>query len=118
MSQRAASGDPAPHPGLRWLRADGRVEVRLEGFDRPIARAERLHDGAWVVAVCPLQNGPEKAAIVDTEADAWARLKPWCRRLAWTYRPTAGRAPTTSLGKALPTRAVESHGPAGSCSAS
>jgi hypothetical protein len=88
----ATNANTRPHPDLRWRRPDeGRIEVRLACFDQPIARAERLHDGTWVAAVRPLRNGPEKAVIVDDEQAAIARLRPWCRAHAWTYRPNVDR---------------------------
>lgn len=101
-----------PHPGLRLRRvAEGCIEVRLDGFDLPIARAERLHDGTWVAAVRPLQTGPEKAIIVADESVAVARLKPWCRQLAWRYRPMtrAPGSPRSSAGQ--PFLATTHNGP-------
>lgn len=89
-----------PHPDLRWSRpANGRIEVRLGDLEQPIARAERLHDGTWVVAVRTLKNGPEKAAIVADEKAAIARLRPWCRMHAWRYRPNADS--TAPMGSRL-----------------
>lgn len=79
-----------PHPDLRWHTGDGVVSARLAGFEQPIARAERLRDGTWVVAVRPLQHGRERAAILGDEREALARMKAWCRALAWRYRPNAG----------------------------
>jgi hypothetical protein len=79
------------HPDLRLKTFPGRFEVWLDGLAHPIARAQSLHDGTWVVAVRPLQNHSERAVIVESEAAAIERVQPWCRDHAWTYRPNAGK---------------------------
>ena len=88
-----------PHPQLRLRTFPGRFEVWLDDLPKPIARAQELHDGTWVAAVRPLQNGPERAVIVESRAAALERLRPWCREHAWTFRPNVGKGqPASSMG--------------------
>jgi len=76
------------HPDLRVERFDGRFEVTVGAASKPLARAERLSDRAWV-AIAYGHEGP-RAVVVASELEAAARLRPWCRMQAWRARPNAG----------------------------
>lgn len=97
-----------PHPHLTIERYEGRAEIWLADFRRPIGRCERLSDGTWVAAVRPVQSGPEKAVIVASGREALQRLTPWCRRYAWLHRPNTQCAMPGAPGAAQqPRREVD-----------
>lgn len=94
-----------PHPDLRLRTFPNRFEVWLTGWRQPVARGQALHDGSWMVAVRPVQTQPERAAIVANQAEAIEKIRLWCRKLAWTYRPNIGKAPAPGgMGSLLPSK--------------